>query len=456
MQSNCIAIFLLFWLVGPGCCQSVLGQSVSGNDGTLKQMVATRNQESGDGSAGRALTLADVEQLALSNNPALGLANGTLEKSAGLHQQVGTRPNPIVGYAANQLADQGTDQHTLFLEQEFVRGDKLALNREVLRHTYDTQRFELETQRFRILTDVRVRFYEALAAQRQLEATVEFSQVAQRGVEVATSLREGGEGTVIDVLQSKTLLSEVELAIEQVEANYRGAWQDLAAISGTPDLPPTRLTGEFEVVTDVPDWELAYQVIVTESPELAAAHAVVCEKRALLNRQQVQAVPNITAQIGAGYDQGTDSGLINLQIGLPVPIRNKNCGNIVAARADYSRAMENVRRIEMSIKSRLARSAQEFESAHAAVQKYETEILPQAKESLELSEKAYGAGELAFLQVLTVRRNYYDSTIRFIQAQGKLAQARANINGLVLTGGLDAPTDYTTGDGTRGQSFGGQ
>ncbi len=404
----------------------------------------------------QAFTLADMEQIALSNNPALAAANATVAKSAGLYRQVGVRPNPTFGYNAAQVADQGTDQHTVFLEQEFVRGNKLALNREVLRHTNEAQRLEIETQRYRVLTDVRVRFYEAIAAQRQLEMTIEFANVAEKGVEVATSLKDAGEGTVVDVLQSKTLLSETNLAREQAEAAYRGAWKDLGAIAGTPDLQPARLAGVFETPTGVQDWDNAYRVITSESPELAAANAIVGEKRAFLQRQQVQMVPNVTAQLGAGYDRATDSGLINFQVGAPIPIRNKNCGNITAARADYTRAIENVKRIEAAIKSRLARSAQEFESASAAVQKYEQEILPQAKESLELSEKAYRAGELAFLQVLTVRRNFYDSNIRFIQSQGRLAQASAKVNGLLLTGGLDAPLDYTNSDGLRGQSFGGQ
>ena len=110
----------------------------------------------------------------------------------------------------------------------------------------------------------------------------------------------------------------------------------------------------------------------------------------------------------------------------------------------------------MAIRSRLARVAQEYESSIAAVQKYEQEILPNAKESLELSEEAYAAGEFDFLQVLIVRRRYFDSTLAFIQSQAKLAQANAKIEGLLLTGGLEAPQDYTSGDGLRSQSFGGQ
>ena len=429
-----------------------------GSDGEVQTGLVTLVQDpaTDPGTAGKIFTLSEIEQIALANNPALSAAESNLQKSYSLFQQVGTRPNPTLGYSANQLADQGTDQHTVFLEQEFVRGNKLALNRQVLKHTSDAQRLEIETQRHRILTDLRVRFYEAIAAQQQMEATSEFSKVARRGLDVAEKLQEAGEGTLVDVLQSKTLISEITLAQEQAEANYRGAWKDLAAIAGMPEMEPMSLGGDLTSLQQMVDWEGTYSTIVAQSPELAAANAIVCEKRALVQRQRVQMIPNITGQLGAGYDRATDSGLINLQISAPIPTRNKNCGNIAAANAEYHRAVENVRRIELAIKSRLARAAQEFESANASVKKYKEEILPQVEESLSISERAYQAGELAFLQVLVVRRNFYDSTIRYIQSQGRLAQANANIEGLLLTGGLDAPQDYTDGDGLRGQSFGGQ
>ncbi len=400
-------------------------------------------------------TLSDLEQIALINNPALAAANAAFGIASGFRQQVGTRPNPTIGYWGSQLADQGTDQNGFFINQEFVRGNKLALNRQVLKHTASAQRYEIETQRYRVLTDVRVRFYEALVAQRQLDATKEFAKVARRGVEVALTLKEAEEGTLIDVLQSKTLMSEINLAIEQSEAAYRGAWNDLAAIAGMPNTQPARLAAELDTADSTPDWEHAYAEIISQSPELAAANALVCEKQAYLKRQQAQMIPNVAAQMGAGYDLATDSGLINLQIGAPLPVFNKNAGNISAAYADYTRALENVKRIELEIKSRLARAAAEFESSLAAVTKYEQEVVPQAKQTLELSEQAYEAGELDFLQVLVVRRVYYQSTIRLIAAQGELAQASAKIQGLLLTGGLDAPQLYTSGDGLRGQSLSG-
>jgi len=401
-------------------------------------------------------TLADIEAMALGNNPSIDAAQATTSKAAGLRQQVGTRPNPSLGYFGQQIADRNTDQHGIFIEQEFVRGNKLQLNRDVLGHTQRAQAAESQTQRFRVLTDVRVRFFEAIAAQQQVDATHSFAEVARRGVQVAEERQEAEEGTLVETLQARTLLSEVTLAAEQAEVAYRGAWCDLAAIAGLRVDTPSRLIAELKVPLESPDWQVAYSEILSQSPELVAAEAIVCEKQALLRRQQAQPIPNVTAQLGAGYDNGTDHGMMNVLLSAPIPVWNKNSGNISAAYSDYVRATQEVQRIKQSIRSRLARASQDYDSAMRSVRKFEDEIVPQAKQSLELSEEAYRAGELEFLQVLIVRRSYYESSIRLIMAKGDLAQAAARVDGLLLTGGLDSPVDYTDGDGVRGASFGGQ
>jgi cobalt-zinc-cadmium efflux system outer membrane protein len=142
-----------------------------------------------------------------------------------------------------------------------------------------------------------------------------------------------------------------------------------------------------------------------------------------------------------------------LQVGVPIPVFNKNQGNIAAARAEYCRAMMEVTRIENSIQQRLAVVSNEFDSALAAVDKYEDEILPSARETLSLAEDAYRAGEFSFLEVLIVRRTYFESNLLYLESQVQLAQANAQVNGYVLTGGLDSTVDLSGDDSLRGQTF---
>ncbi|XZE17814.1 TolC family protein [Pirellulaceae bacterium SH449] len=401
-------------------------------------------------------TLSDIESIALGNNPTLLGAEILVQKASSLRYQVGLAPNPTFGYFGQQIAAQGTDQHGVFVEQEFVRGNKLELNRNILASTQNAQRWAVMTQQYRLLTDIRIGFYEALAAQQQLEVAKSLLNVAERGVQIATDRLKAGEGSQIDVLQSQTLLSEISLTVEQLELAYRGAWRHLAAVAGLGEVNPVMLDGELKSADAAPDWDSVLSELLESSPELAVASSLVAEKAALVRREQAQVIPNVTGQIGAGYDRGTDTGLINLQVAAPIPVWNKNTGNISAAYADYRRAQEEVKRLEQSIRSRLAIVARDFDSSTAAVRRYEKEILPQSEKALELAESAYKAGELDFLQVLVLRRAYFEALLKSIAVKGQFSVSDAQIDGLLLSQSMDASLDFTSGDGLRSASFGGQ
>lgn len=407
--------------------------------------------ESADG-----LSLEAIEQMALANNPAIKQASAASARAGGIRTQVGLKPNPTFGYNGVQLADAGTDQHSLFIEQTFVRGDKLAWNRQVIGHDVNVMNWLVETQRERLRTDVRLAFYEALAAQKRLELSREFRSVAQKGVTVSEERVKGDVGTRPDVLQSEIQLNEVELAIQQAEFEYTAAWNELAALTGVPDLAQSSLIGDLDSTETTRSAESEFAQIVATSPLLAAAQARVCRAKANLERQRVQPVSNVTGHFGAGHDNGTGQGFMNVQLSLPVPVYNKNQGNIRAAYAEYCAATQNVDRIRVSIRRDLARVMREYQVAEATVHQYEQTILPKAMEALALMQEGREAGEFDFLRVLTSRRAYFDANIKYVVALGQLAQANAKIDGLLLSGGLSNVVSYEGDDSLRGQALSGQ
>ncbi|MCA9014461.1 MAG: TolC family protein [Planctomycetaceae bacterium] len=399
------------------------------------------------------MTLQDLESIALENNPAIQELAASTQKAAGYREQVTTRPNPTVGYQGQQLADRGTDQHLAFIEREFVTANKLELNHRVLNATLSAQLQELEAQRFRVRTDIRIRFYETLALQKQLELIKEFSQVAEKGVDFAKQRMDAGEGTRVDVLQSKILLNEVQLTQRQTRAKLSAVWREIAAISGIPELEYTKLQGTLPSETGIVDWEGLASNIVTASPEYAAAHDRISRAFAALERQEVQPIPNMSAQLGAGVDYGTNSGMLNLQVGVPLPISNRNQGNISAAHAEICRAQMEALRIKNAIEERLAVVSREYDTATAAIDLYSTNILPSASESLDLANQAYKAGEVGFVQILIARKTFFDTNLKYVDAQAQLAGAQAKIDGYMLTGALNDVRDDSGDSSLRDQTF---
>ena len=403
------------------------------------------------------MTLEAIEQLALANNPAIQQANAASARAGGIRAQVGLKPNPTIGYFGEEIGNDGAGGlHGAFVSQAFVRGDKLAWNRQVIGHDVNAMNWQIETQRQRVRTDIRLAFYDALAAQKRLQLARDFRSVAKEGVTVSEERVDAKVGTRPDVLQSEIQLNEVDLSIQQAEFELSAALNELAALAGVPDLGTTTLIGDLNIAANARDAETEFAQIVAMSPQLAAAQARVDRARANIQRQQVQPIPNVTAQLGAGGDDGTGNAFANVQLSLPVPIHNKNQGNIRAAQAEYCAATQNVQRIRQSIRRDLAQVMREYNIAEATVQQYEKSILPKADETLKLMQEARDAGEFDFLRVLTARRAYFDANLKYVTAMGRLAQANAKIDGLLLTGGLSNVVTYSVGDDLRGQALSGQ
>jgi len=394
--------------------------------------------------------------MALSSNPAIAQAETVAAQAVGVHCQVGLKPNPTVGYFGQEIGNDGSGgQHGLFASQTIVRGDKLQWNRCVTSHDVNRLNWEAEAQRRRTETDVRIRFYRALAAQQRLQRARDFRENAATAVDFASQRLNAREGTKPDLLQSQLLVDEIDLSIRQSELEWDAAWAELAATIGEPLLQPTRLIGDFwtEEGSDV---LVRYDEAVAASPLLFAARARIDRARSNLQRQRNQVIPNLNVQMGLGIDDATDDRFANVQLGMPVPIHNHNQGNITAAHAEYAAAIQNLRRLELRLRRDMAAVLRRYQSSAVAITKYEDTMLPRAEESLALIEEAQRAGEIDFLRVLTARQSVFDLQQKLITARGELSQAAAEMKGYLLTDALGTEVAFEGDDGLRGQALSGQ
>src|SRR5258707_4150396 len=116
----------------------------------------TPPQEKGSAQAG--LTLAELEQMALSNNPTLAQAAAEIRAATGRKLQSGVYPNPTVGYQGEQIrgGSQGGGEQGFFVSQDIVLGGKLGLNRRGLEPETKQAAAEAEEQRLRVVNCVRM------------------------------------------------------------------------------------------------------------------------------------------------------------------------------------------------------------------------------------------------------------------------------------------------------------
>ena len=93
----------------------------------------------------------------------------------------------------------------------------------------------------------------------------------------------------------------------------------------------------------------------------------------------------------------------------------------------------------MSLQQRLATAFKNYANAQQQVQQYETDILPDAKESLGLIQQGYRQGEFGYLELLTAQRTYFRVNLNYVTALRDLWVTSTRIEGQLLSGALQMP-----------------
>lgn len=388
-----------------------------------------------------ALSFQQLEQLAAAHNPTLAQAARRVEALEGQQVQVGLYPNPVVGYMSEEMGEEGqAGQHGVYLRQELVTANKLGWNRAVASQEVLQARWEMQVQQWRVTNSVRIQAFEVLAAQRTVEVTEELVAIGRAAVDAAERLFQARQVSQVDVLQARVEANSAQLHLIAARKTYDAAWRRLAIVIGTPDMKPAPLENRLD--DELPDiaWSDSVQHLRNESPEIAAARAGVERARNAVARACAGRTPNIETGAAVRHNDVSEDTTVSLQIGVPLMIFDRNQGNIMSAQAELREAQQNLERVDLQLQDRMAEVFREYEIAREQVAQYRQAILPDARKSLELTRAGYQQNEFGYLELLTAQQTFTRTNLAYIGALRELWLSITKIDGMLLTGGLNAPS----------------
>jgi len=388
--------------------------------------------------SGYGMTMAEIESAALRHHPTLVQAARRLEAARGKHLQAGLWPNPTLGYIAEEMNDDGrAGQQGMFFGQQITTGGKLRRARAAVSHEVAMARQELAIQRHRVINDARMAAYSAMGAQRSLDIAEQLMQIGQEGKKVAEDLLKAQEVSRVDVLQARIEANTARLQRDEALSDVAATWRRLAIAMGTPGLATTRVEDRLDGELPELVFDDALARLLAASPELARARSAVSRAECELARQCAERVPNVDFEGSVRYNTASEETVASVGIGVPLRIFDRNQGNIYRARAELGAAQQEVRRVELSLRDRLAEAFREHAVARQRTDHYRQEILPDAKDSLELVQEGYRRGEFGYLELLTAQRTYFRANLAYVAALESLWSSHTKIDGLLLTGGLE-------------------
>jgi outer membrane protein, heavy metal efflux system len=396
----------------------------------------------------KTITLEELQQMALQHNPTFAQATANIRAAEGRKQQSGLYPNPTVGYQGEQIRGgsfRGGEQG-FFVQQNIVLAGKLGLNQNIFEQERKQAETEADEQKLRVVTNVKMSFIQALAAQQTLELRRNLGKLADDALETSRQLANVGQADAPDVLEAEVEAQQAGLAVTMAEQNQQRAWKELATVVGNPNLPLMRLEGALEDTPTV-DADALVEKIVNESPAVKIAELGVKKAEAILARAKRETIPDL--QVRAGMEQnrelldatGRSVGLQGFaDVGVQIPIFNRNQGGIATSKAEVERAEREVQRVKLALRERAATVVQNYVYSQTAAARYKTQMIPRAQKAYEMYAKKYREMAAAYPQVLIAQRTLMQLQIAYLNSLETFEASSVALQSYLLTDGLEAPS----------------
>ena len=376
------------------------------------------------------LRLDDFVSLAEANSPTLTSASASIAAAQGIAVQEGLYPNPRLDIFSPQLnGDQS--QYAGQLTQEFVTKGKLKLQRQAALRDVSKAHLAYLRARFDLVTEVRRRFYTVLAGQRRVEVLTGLVGILRKSRDIADASDKQGLGTRTDVLLLEIELQNAEVNLQNSETQLNGERRQLAAAIGQPELLIGEVQGDLTaVLPGIFSTESSVASVMQHTNVLSAAQEIE-RSQIRLKRACVEPYPNVTLSAGGMYQASEPHKMGMFQISMPIPVWNRNQGNIAAAHAEVGRAMAGFSVTQNDLTKDLAAALARYRSAQQLVDRYERKILPAAEEARKVFEAGYDQGVFDFLRVLQAQRTLVETNLGYVKAQEDRWSAAAEVANLL-------------------------
>ena len=405
----------------------------------------SRAQENAKGAL---FTLEQAEKIAGEANPTLRQTEAEIRASKARLQQSGLYPNPTVAYTGDEIrgGSVGGGKQGFFVQQTMVTGGKLGLSREVFAKDVKLAEIEAEEQKMRVQSAVKMAFLRVLAAQELLDARRDMAAIAQDSTETQRRLMNTGQADETEVLEAEVEAQRMRIGARMQENTLREEWRSLAAVIGQPGLPLATVAGDLEKGWPEVNEEEAVEAIAKESPAVRIADVTEARAQNVFSRARREAIPDVQVRGGMEYNHELlgsvpfAKGWEGIaEVAVEIPLFNRNQGNVRAARADIERAVQEKKRISLTLRERAASAVDQYANARLMASEYREEMLPRAKKAYGLMAEKYGQMLASYPRVLDAQRKLYELQIEYIAALESVWTNGIALQGYLLTDGLEAP-----------------
>lgn len=385
-----------------------------------------------------ALSFQNVFERVLDSDPRLSVLEYRLEEADGLLEQASLRPNPALEAEVENILGTGpfdaldAAETTVTYAQELETGGKRRLRSAVAEGEREALRIDLDSLRLEILSETRAAFDRTVLAQRRVDLRKNQLELAEASRAEVQKLLESARASSVETARAELAVREQTFALRQAEREAQSAREALIALWNPDGASAFRVTDDLSVAEPPPLEDLLSGIATL--PGLRRLEKEYQTRQTEVELEEALGKPNVEVFGGVKHTNEDDGDMAFLVgVGLPLPLFDRNQGNIRAAKARMEVLQAEQQTLQRQIRLELSAAWREAASTHADVTELQTRLLPAAEEALNQTEAGYEAARYPLLNVLESRQALFDIREAELEALERYLSARAVLERLTGT-----------------------
>lgn len=354
------------------------------------------------------LTLKDLEQEALKNNPEIGMAGKRAESAEEKKSLAAAMPDPMIGYEIRNVGALGTStvgteemsMQGVVFTQEIPFPGKLSTKGSAARKQAEREQDNSRETRLRVLSSLRSAYYDYYLAYRSSEILEQNKDIMKNFQRIAETRYATGQGIQQDVLRAQLEVSMLLEKLAMQEQKKESQRTMIDSLIGRDPRAPLGRPGDRLVTTFGTGLDELTSMAVAHSPSLSAKHRVVEQSEYELSLSRREYLPDMVVS-GGWFTRGELKDYYEASVMLRVPLYfwNKSTG-VKAASADLGSARYEYESAKLMTISRIKDLYTMAKTSERLLNLYESGILPQAQLALQSATSNYRVGKVDFLSLL--------------------------------------------------------
>ncbi len=264
----------------------------------------------------------------------------------------------------------------------------------------------------------------ALLAERNRQVLTNSAASLRQEAALAEVRERAGDISTADRSQIEIAAERLELDAEAAATAARNARIALEVLLGVHHPKgEVELSEVLEQLAGSPLQATNVFAVVWTRPDVVAAQQARAKAEADLRLQRAQPVPDPTFFAQYEHEPPDQPNTVGFGLSFPLPLWNRNKGNIAAAQAALDQAEAQAGKVRAQAMADVVMAQNSYTSAAARWRTYRDELTAKSGRILETVAYAYRNGGASLLDLLTAERN--DNEVRLATAQAAADAASA-------------------------------